>query len=42
MPKQKGMQLRAFAIFLLAAIIGVAGGLLGVAFQKGSTGSSTR
>jgi len=35
MPKQKGMQLRAFAIFLLAAIIGVAGGLLGVAFQKG-------
>ena len=35
MPKQKGMPLRAFAIFLLAAIIGVVGGLLGVAFQTG-------
>ena len=35
MQKQKGMPLRAFAIFLLAAIIGVAGGLLGSAFQIG-------
>jgi CIC family chloride channel protein len=35
MQKQKGMPLRAFAIFLLAAIIGVTGGLLGVGFQKG-------
>ena len=35
MQKQKGLPLRAFAIFLLAAIIGVAGGLLGSAFQQG-------
>ncbi len=35
MQKQKGIPLRAFAIFLLAAIIGVAGGLLGSAFQQG-------
>jgi CIC family chloride channel protein len=35
MQQQKGIPLRAFAIFLLAAIIGVAGGLLGSAFQKG-------
>lgn len=32
MPKQKGLPLRAFAIFLLAAVIGVAGGLLGSLF----------
>jgi CIC family chloride channel protein len=31
----KGIPLRAFAIFLLAATIGVAGGLLGSAFQLG-------
>ena len=35
MPKQKGLPLRAFAIFLLAAVVGVAGGLLGSGFQKG-------
>jgi hypothetical protein len=35
MLKQKGTPLRAFAIFLLAALIGVAGGLLGCAFQEG-------
>jgi CIC family chloride channel protein len=35
MPKQKGMPLRAFAIFLLAAIIGITGGLLGSWFQIG-------
>lgn len=35
MPKQKGLPLRAFAIFLLAAVIGVAGGVLGSAFQRG-------
>jgi CIC family chloride channel protein len=37
MARQKGIPLRAFAIFLLAAIIGVAGGVLGSAFQKGLT-----
>jgi len=31
----KGTPLKAFAIFLLAAAIGTAGGLLGVGFQKG-------
>ena len=35
MLKQKGLPLRAFAIFLLAALVGVAGGLLGSGFQKG-------
>ncbi|HEX5054122.1 MAG TPA: chloride channel protein [Planctomycetota bacterium] len=35
MQKQKGLPLRAFAIFLLAALIGVAGGLLGSIFQNG-------
>jgi len=35
MLKQKGLPLRAFAIFLLAAVVGVAGGLLGCSFQKG-------
>lgn len=35
MLKQKGLPLRAFAIFLLAAVVGVAGGLLGSGFQKG-------
>lgn len=35
MTKQKGLPLRAFAIFLLAAVVGVAGGLLGSGFQKG-------
>jgi len=34
MQQQKGIPLRAFAIFLLAAIIGVFGGLLGSGFQK--------
>jgi H+/Cl- antiporter ClcA len=34
MQQQKGIPLRAFAIFLLAAIIGVAGGLLGSEFQR--------
>ena len=38
MLKQKGLPLRAFAIFLLAAGIGVAGGLLGSGFQKGLDG----
>ena len=32
MTKQKGLPLRAFAIFLLAAVVGVAGGLLGSGF----------
>ncbi|HEX5053003.1 MAG TPA: hypothetical protein VFZ65_14610, partial [Planctomycetota bacterium] len=35
MPKQKGLPLRAFAIFLLAAFVGIAGGLLGNLFQEG-------
>ncbi len=35
MPKQKGLPLRAFAIFLLAAVIGVAGGFLGSKFLDG-------
>lgn len=35
MSKPKGLPLRAFAIFLLAAGIGVAGGLLGSGFQTG-------
>jgi CIC family chloride channel protein len=35
MQQQKGIPLRAFAIFLLAAIIGVVGGLLGSGFQMG-------
>jgi CIC family chloride channel protein len=35
MQQQKGIPLRAFAIFLLAAIIGVLGGLLGSYFQHG-------
>ena len=35
MSKQKGLPLRAFAIFLLAAAVGIAGGLLGSGFQKG-------
>ncbi|MFY9342153.1 MAG: chloride channel protein [Planctomycetota bacterium] len=35
MPKQKGLPLRAFAIFLLAAVIGVAGGVLGSLFLNG-------
>lgn len=35
MTKQKGLPLRAFAIFLLAAVVGVAGGLLGSGFQTG-------
>jgi CIC family chloride channel protein len=35
MAQQKGLPLRAFAIFLLAAVVGVAGGLLGSGFQKG-------
>jgi CIC family chloride channel protein len=35
MTKQKGLPLRAFAIFLLAAVVGVAGGSLGSGFQKG-------
>lgn len=38
MSKSKGLPLRAFAIFLLAAGIGVAGGLLGSAFQMGLDG----
>jgi chloride channel protein, CIC family len=38
MPKQKGLPLRAFAIFLLAAAVGIAGGLLGSGFQKGLDG----
>jgi CIC family chloride channel protein len=33
--QKQGIPLRVFAIFLLAAIIGVVGGLLGVAFQQG-------
>lgn len=37
MPRPKGTPLRAFAIFLLAAVIGVSGGLLGSAFQHGLT-----
>ena len=32
---QKGLPLRTFAIFLLAAVIGVAGGVLGSFFQLG-------
>ena len=32
---QKGLPLRTFAIFLLAAVIGVAGGVLGSFFQRG-------
>jgi CIC family chloride channel protein len=35
MAKQKGLPLRAFAIFVLAAVVGVAGGLLGSGFQTG-------
>lgn len=35
MPKQTGLPLRAFAIFLLAALVGVVGGVLGSGFQKG-------
>jgi chloride channel protein, CIC family len=35
MPRPKGLPLRAFAIFLLAAGIGVAGGALGSVFQRG-------
>ena len=35
MQKPKGIPLRAFAIFLLAAVVGVTGGLLGSAFLKG-------
>jgi chloride channel protein, CIC family len=35
MQKPKGIPLRSFAIFLLAAIIGVSGGLLGSVFQDG-------
>ncbi len=35
MQKPKGMPLRASAIFLLAAVVGVTGGLLGSAFLKG-------
>jgi CIC family chloride channel protein len=35
MARQKGIPLSAFAIFLLAAIIGVSGGVLGCGFQKG-------
>lgn len=35
MQKPKGFPLRAFAIYLLAAIVGVAGGLLGSLFQEG-------
>ena len=31
----KGIPVRAFAIYLLAAVIGVAGGLLGSGFQLG-------
>ena len=38
MPKSKGLPLRAFAIFLLAAGIGVAGGLLGSLFQQSLDG----
>jgi len=34
MGKHKGTPLRAFAIYLLAAITGIAGGLLGCAFQQ--------
>lgn len=37
MPRPKGTPLRAFAIFLLAAVIGVGGGALGSAFQHGLT-----
>jgi len=33
--QQKGLPLRTFAIFLLAAVIGVAGGVLGSFFQRG-------
>jgi len=33
--QQKGLPLRTFAIFLLAAVIGVAGGVLGSCFQLG-------
>ncbi|MBX3461830.1 MAG: chloride channel protein [Planctomycetes bacterium] len=35
MQPPKGIPLRAFAIFLLAAVVGTAGGLLGSGFQKG-------
>lgn len=35
MSQVKGAPLRAFAIYLLAAVIGVGGGLLGSAFQQG-------
>lgn len=35
MPKQKGLPLRAYAIFLLAAAIGVVGGALGSWFLRG-------
>jgi CIC family chloride channel protein len=38
MPTQKGLPLRGFAIFLLAAVVGVAGGLLGSGFQSGLDG----
>lgn len=41
MAKQKGLPLRAFAIFVLAAVVGVAGGLLGSGFQKGLDGIQT-
>ncbi|MCA8974047.1 MAG: chloride channel protein [Planctomycetes bacterium] len=37
MPRSKGTPLRAFAIFLLAGVIGVGGGLLGSGFQHGLT-----
>ncbi len=35
MPRAKGTPLRAFAIFFLAAVIGVGGGVLGSGFQHG-------
>lgn len=35
MQQQKGTPLRTFAIFLLAAFVGIAGGLLGIVFQMG-------
>ena len=37
MPRAKGTPLRAFAIFVLAAVIGVGGGVLGSGFQHGLT-----
>ena len=33
--QRQGLPLRTFAIFLLAAVIGVAGGVLGSFFQRG-------